>query len=203
MYSTIDRRLTPTAPVYEDMRMETPLQVTPEGSQGGLSVAMGGTEDVQVTQQLSNKAKRPILNVTSPVTEVPETHPKVIDARPSQEELPGRNDVTRERSRVDALAATRCFFTTVAERRNMNEVPTTTSTVTVSQIDTPPVSSAPVVTEPAELETPSVRTFLPNGSPPRPTATATCRPWTWVQCISEGQIEEHVGEDTIQWEVYH
>ena len=65
MYSTIDRRLTPTAPVYEDMRMGTPLQVTPEGSQEGLSAAMGGTEDVQVTQQLSNKAQRPISNVTS------------------------------------------------------------------------------------------------------------------------------------------
>ena len=55
--------------------------------------------------------------------------------------------------------------------------------------------SAPVVTEPAELETPSPRTFLPSGSPPRPTATATCRPQTWVQRISEGQIEEHSGED--------
>ena len=98
MYSTIDGRLTPTAPVYEDMRMETPLQVTPEGSQGGLSVAMGGTEDVQVTQQLSDKAKRPISNVTSPVTEVPETHPKVIDARTSQDKLPRRNDVSRETS---------------------------------------------------------------------------------------------------------
>ena len=76
----------------------------------------------------------------------------------------------------------------------MNEVPTTT-TVSVSQIDTPPVSSVPVVTEPTELETTSTRTFLPNGSPPRPTATATCRPQTWVQCISEGQIEEHSQED--------
>ena len=37
--------------------------------------------------------------------------------------------------------------------------------------------------------------ILPNGSPPRPTATATCRPLTWVQCISEGQIEEHSRED--------
>ena len=92
------------------------------------------------------------------------------------------------------MATTRLFFNTVAERRNINEVPTT-STVSVSQIDTPPVSSAPVVTEPAELETPSTRTFLPSGSPPRPTATATCRPWTWVQCVSEGQIEEHSGED--------
>ena len=37
--------------------------------------------------------------------------------------------------------------------------------------------------------------YLPSGSPPRPTATATCRPQTWVQCISEGQIEEHSRED--------
>ena len=57
------------------------------------------------------------------------------------------------------------------------------------------MSSVPVVTEPAELETTSTRTFLPNGSPPRPTATATCRPQTWVQHISEGQIEEPAGED--------
>ena len=55
--------------------------------------------------------------------------------------------------------------------------------------------SIPVVTEPAELETTATRTFLPNGSPPRPTTTTTCRPRTWVQRISEGQIEEHVGED--------
>ena len=64
------------------------------------------------------------------------------------------------------------------------------STVSVSQIATPPVSSVPVETEPAEPET-----FLPSRSPPIPTATATCRPQTWVQCISEGQIEEHSGED--------
>ena len=117
MYSTIDERLTPTAPVYEDMRMETPLQVSPEGSQGGLSAVMGGTEDVQVTQQISNKAKRPISNVTSPVTEVPETSPKVIQEGSSQGELPNRNDVSRETSRVDALAATRHFFSTVTERK--------------------------------------------------------------------------------------
>ena len=32
MYSTIDGRLTPTAPVYKDMKTKTPLNVTPEGS---------------------------------------------------------------------------------------------------------------------------------------------------------------------------
>ena len=40
-----------------------------------------------------------------------------------------------------------------------------------------------------------LKTYLPNRSPPRPTATATCRPQTWVQRISEGQIEEHSRED--------
>ena len=40
------------------------------------------------------------------------------------------------------------------------------------------------------METRSPRTLLPNGSPSRPTATATCRPQTWVQCVLEGQINE-------------
>ena len=64
-----------------------------------------------------------------------------------------------------------------------------------SQTDTLPAPSDPIVTELTEPKTPSSRTNLPSGSPPRPTATATCRPQTWVQCISEGQIEEHFGED--------
>ena len=112
-----------------------------------------------------------------PAVDVSETSPKVINAISSQEELPRRNVVSRETSREDALAATRLFFNTVAERRNIPEVPTM-STVSVSQIVTPHVSSVPVETEPAEPETSSSRTLLPSGSPPRPTATATCRPWT-------------------------
>ena len=111
---------------------------------------------------------------------IAETNPKVIEERTNQEELPRRNEVTRENSREDALATTRLFFNTVAERRNINEVPTT-STVSVLWIDTPPICSVPVETEPAEPETTSSRTYLPSGSPPRPTATATCRPRTWVQ----------------------
>ena len=30
----------------------------------------------------------------------------------------------------------------------------------------------------------SLRLFLPNGSPSRPTATAACRPQMWVQGVS-------------------
>ena len=192
MYSTIDGKLTPTAPVYENMRMETPLHVTPEESLGGLSAAMGGIEDSTVTQQPSDNAKGPVSNVAP--LEVSETSPKVISERTSQEELPRRNEVLRETSREDALATTRLFLNTVAERRNITKV-LTMSTVSVSQIDTPPAPSVPVDTEPSEPETTSSRMYLLSGSPPRPTATATCRPQTWVQCISEGQIEEHSRED--------
>ena len=46
----------------------------------------------------------------------------------------------------------------------------------VSQIDTPPISHDPIETEPSEPGTTSPQTYLLNGSPPRPTATATCRP---------------------------
>ena len=82
----------------------------------------------------------------------------------------------------------------MAERRNITELPTM-STVSVSQIDTPPAPSVPAETEPAEPDTTSSRMYLPSGLPPIPTATATCKPQTWVQCISEGQIEEHSRED--------
>ena len=189
MYTTIGGSLTPTAPVYGDMRTDLTLNVMSD-----IPTTVEGGEERESTQLPQDDERGSMTNIATPFTEVPETSPKVIQERPSQEELPRRNEVTRESSREDALATTRLFFNTVAERRNINEVPTTT-TVSVSQIDIPPVSSAPVVTEPAELETPSPRTFLPNGSPPRPTATATCRPWTWVQHISKGQIEEHAGED--------
>ena len=194
MYSTIDGKLMPIAPVYEDMRMETPLQVTPEESLEGLSVAMGGIEENNVIPQLPDKEKGPVSNVVPPAPDVLETHPKVINERSSQEELPRRDEVLRETSREDALATTRWFFNTVAERRSITEAPTM-STVSVLQISAPPVSSAPVKTESVELETQSARTFLPGGSPPRPTATATCRPRTWVQHVSEGQIDEHSKED--------
>ena len=66
MYSTIDGKLTPTAPVYEDMRTETPLNVMAEESLGGLSVAMGGIEASNVTQQLSDDARGPVPNVVPP-----------------------------------------------------------------------------------------------------------------------------------------
>ena len=175
MYSTIDGRLTSTAPVYEDMRTKAPLKVTPEGSLVGLSAAMGGIESERVTQQPSDDAEGSVSSVALPISI--EIRPEVIEERIHQEDMSGRTEITRETSREDALAATRCFFGNITERRSATEVPVT-NTVSVSQTDTPPVTSAPMETELPEPEPSPGRIFLPSGSPPRPTATATLRPRT-------------------------
>ena len=59
-----------------------------------------------------------------------------------------------------------------------------------------PTTPVVIEVETMETKTRSPRTFLLNGSSSRPIATATCRPRTWVQCISEGQINEPTQEDT-------
>ena len=159
-----------------------------------MPAAVGGMEEKESTQQTNDDGWDPISNVAPPAADIPETSPKVINERSIQEGSSRRNEITRETSREDALVATRQFFNTVNEQRNISEVPVMTATG-VSQIDTPPVSHDPIETEPIEPGTASPQTYVPNGSPPRPTATATCRPRTWVQHISEGQIDEHSRED--------
>ena len=158
------------------------MTVTPGESLSDLPAAVGGMEEREITQQTGDE-RGPTSNLAPPAVDVPETHPKVINERSTMEGSSRRNEITRETSREDALAATRHFLNTVNERRNIPEVPVMTATG-VSQTDTPPVSHDSIETEPTEPETTSPRTYLPNGSPPRPTATATCRPQTWVQCIS-------------------
>ena len=190
MYSTRDGRLTPTAPTYEDMRIETPLSVTPEESLEGLSAAVGGTESEQVSQQPSTNAEGLVTSVAPPSSI--ETRPKVVSESSNQDVLSGRHIMTREASREDALAATRHFFHTVPERRSATEVPATT-TMSVSQTDTPPVTSVPVETERPEPS--PVRTFPPSGMPPRPIATATLRPRMLEQRLTEGQIEAQSQDD--------
>ena len=97
-----------------------------------------------------------------------------------------KNEITRESSKEDALAITRHFFSNITERRSATEVPATTITG-VSQIDTPPTTSAPEMECPEPLP---VRTIPPSGTPPRPIATATLRPRMLEQRRSEGQVEE-------------
>ena len=123
MYSTIDGHLTPTAPVYEDMRTDTTLNVTPEESHSDLPAAVGGMEERENTQQTNDKERDPTLNIAPPAAKIPETSPKVINEGAIQEGSSRRNEITRETSREDALTATRHFFNTVNERRDVPEVP--------------------------------------------------------------------------------
>ena len=102
---------------------------------------------------------------------------------------------TREASQEDALASARHFFALVNGQNQVvtlefpKEVPTvttgrTTLASTPAILSTVPTTSATTTTTGTEARSP--RTFLPNGSPSRPTVTVTCRPHTWVQRVSEG-----------------
>ena len=46
-----------------------------------------------------------------------------------------------------------------------------------------------------EIGNGSLRVSLPEGSPSCPTVTATCRPRTWMQQLTEGQINKPQEED--------
>ena len=66
--------------------------------------------------------------------------------------------------------------------------------------ETPEVPASATVTIPDVQDeeprgTSSPRISLPEGSPSRPTVTATCRPRTWMKQISEGQINKPRRED--------
>ena len=56
-------------------------------------------------------------------------------------------------------------------------------------------TTTPVVLGMEPRGTSSPRISLPKGSPSQPTVTATCRPRTWMQQITEGQINESRRED--------
>ena len=75
-YSTVCRHLTPTQPRYEDIRMDSTLDVTPEGSLSNLPAAVGGAEDSrreQRTQEASKIEMRGTCPSTTMVTLTEET----------------------------------------------------------------------------------------------------------------------------------
>ena len=212
-YSSISGHLTLTSPRQEDMRLDPALNVTLEGSLTDLSAAVEDIKEARQRGQVSEGRlqRGPTTNVK---TSIEGTAEMLLKVKPEShvKETPRRIQRTREASREDALASTRQFFATLNERtrgtttegpietlfevcgRNENDVPAASTSV----VCTTPVVPEPEATEAetTETETRSPRTFLPNGSPPRPTATATCRLRTWVQCISEGPIYETTQDDT-------
>ena len=201
----------PTPPKCEDIRMDSTLDVIPERSLSEIPAAVGGVEEpgremrTHQTSEEKLQEVNPSTNVITSAEETPNTLVKMVPGRNvseqglSQVESPRRIQRTREASREDAIALTRQFFASVTEWNQAitSELPVETLAVTsegnLINLNIPITSATPTVTE---TETQSPRTFLPNGSPSRPTATATCRPQTWVQCVSEEQINESSKEGT-------
>ena len=190
------------------MRLDPSLNVTPEGSLGDLPTAVNAEEAREREHQVPEERPQgaPFINIWASIEGTPETLLK-IDPRSNVRETPRRIQRTREASREDAIASTRQFFAAVNERNRSN---TTEGPIGISSevcgrnendvlvTSTSVVSTTPVVpeAETTETETRSPRTFLPNGSPSRPTATATYRLRMWVQHILEGQINEPTQDDT-------
>ena len=199
-YSTIDGHLTITLPKPEDMRLEPSLNVMLEESLGDLPNTVNVEETREIEHQIP-KERPQGTPLETPIEGSPETHGKAKSESNTREVL-RRIQRTREASTEDVIASTSQFFAAVCERNRDTaaEEPIVTSSdrnendvVIPSNI---PITEDSPEAEATETETGSPRTFLPSGSPSRPTATATCQPRTWAQCISEGQINKPTQEDT-------
>ena len=132
----------------------------------------------------------------------------------SKEPIPGvpkTKQGTKETSRAEVLASTRQFFAAI-DQRNMNTPAGNQMTpVEVHERDNPEVleildtavvttsTSAPTPPNIVDTElgsTSSPQISLPERLLPCPTVTATCRPRTWMQQLTEGQTNEsRRGED--------
>ena len=197
-YSSTSEHLMPTSPRHEDMRLDPSLHVTPEVSLGDLLTAVSTEEAGERGCQVPEEKTRGTPYETS-MKETSDTRLKLIPES-NMRETPRRIQRTREANREDAIASIRHFFATVLESREaIAEGPIVTSSDR-NENDVPIASNVPATpdvpeTEAAETEVRSPRSFLPSESPPRPTATAACRPRMWVQHISEGQINEPTPDD--------
>ena len=189
-------------PRHEDMRMDSTLNVTPEGSLSDLPAAMGDAvgsrreEQSWEASEIEMRGIHPSTTILTPTEETPYTSVKAVpgrdsnEQRTSQAEPPRRILRTREVSQKDALASARHIFTSVNGQNQVvtlelpEEVPVVTTEGATAITSTIPITSATTTITGHEAGSP--RMFLPNGSPSRPTATATCRPQMWAQHVSEG-----------------
>ena len=143
-YSTICRHLTPTQPKHEELRMNSTLEVTPEGSLSDLPAAIEGDADsrrkqeAQEASEIDIRGTHPSTTILAPTEETPYTYVKTVperdpsEQRTSQTEPPKRILRKREASQEDALASARCFFASVNGQNQvvMMELPEEVPTVT-------------------------------------------------------------------------
>ena len=197
-YSTLCGHLAPTQHRHEDMRMDSTLNVTPERSLSNLPAATGGDAGFRKEQQAQEASEtemrgtQPSTTMLDPMEETLCISVKAVPERDSDEQRTGQVDPTRrilrtrEASQEDALALARHFFASVNGQNQVvaSELPEEVPTVATERttfISTPaktfliPTTSATTTT--AGTAAGSPRMFLPNGSPSRPTTTATGKPF--------------------------
>ena len=157
---------------------------------------------------------RPSAIALNRAVETPYNSVKVLPSRTSEHQPlgtsrlndePRRIQRAREESQEDALESVRHFFAPengqeqAVWTRPINETPTTTGSATIEThtiTTTPAVVTTSTSTMVTNVVTGGSSPFLPNVTPFRPTAIATCRPWMWVQRISEGWTGMPPHEDT-------
>ena len=150
----------------------------PEGSLGDLPSAVNVEETMEREHQVPEERPQRIPLETQ-IEGSPETCVKT-KTESNITEAPRRIQRAREASREDVIAATHQVFAAVHERsRDTTAEEPTMTTAERNENDVAIPSNIPVnpdthEAEPTETETSSPRTFLPSGSPSRPTATATC-----------------------------
>ena len=195
-YSSIEGQLTPHTPRCEDMKLEPTINITPEGSLADIPTVVKRT----IREQLF---KRETLGMSSEMAymEFPNTQVKTIS---KDSDIPRALQGTKEVSRAKVLASTRQFFATIDQRNRNVPVGDQVTTVEVHEGEHIEVTDVPIITaitttlttippEPLDvglLGTSSPRISLPEGLPSCPTITATCRSRTWMQQLTEGQINE-------------
>ena len=190
--------MTPTTPRHEDMRLDPTLNVTPEGSLVDLPAAVGNmTEDRERKNQIPEEG---LQGTSSEIANINILN-TCVKTKPesTMREVPRVIQRTKEVSREEAIASIRQFFATM-DRRNTNistGSPTGISAEVherdVTEVPNAPTSTAattPVILDVEPIGTSSPRISLSEGSPFCSAVTATCRPRTWMQQITEGQTNE-------------
>ena len=179
------------------MRLEPSLNITPEGSLADIPTT--------VEREKKNQAPEEELLGTSLETmymEIPSTRVKTV-LESSKREAPRVIPRTKVASREEAIASTQQFFAAV-DRRNASittgsQLASTEvhdrDVVEMLDVPTATITTSPVNHDVEPRGTGSPRISLPEGSPSHPTVTATCRPRTWMQQLSEGQTTEPRRED--------
>ena len=181
--------LTPTQPRHEDMRMDSTLDVTPEGS----------LSDLPAASEIEMRGMHPSTTIVTSMEETPYTSVKTVPGRDSnkqrtsQVESPRRIQGQEKQAKRMLWHQLGISLPSLMEKNQVvtlehpEEVPTVTAEGATAIASTVPTTSATTTITGTEAGSP--RTFLPNGSPSRPTATATCRPQTWVQHVQRvGQM---------------